>query len=90
MDVDMAVRMDFHHVAKLCDVVTPAYYASEAMIQEAVTHRSSFNLIRLDGVMRVDVFVLGDGLLDRRQMDRRRQIDVSTGSGRNSNCINGE
>jgi hypothetical protein len=76
MDVDMAVRMELEQVAKLCDVVTPAYYASEHMIRDAVVHRSSFNIIRLDGVMRVDVFVLGDGLLDQRQMDRRRQIDV--------------
>ncbi len=76
MDVDIAVRMDLDHVAKLCDVVTPAYYASEQMIREAVVHRSSFNLIRLDGVMRVDVFVLGDDLLDRRQMERRLQIEV--------------
>lgn len=76
MDIDMAVRMDLAQVAKLVGVVTPAYYASEHMIRDAVVHRSSFNLIRLDGVMRVDVFVLGDGLLDRRQMERRRQIDV--------------
>ncbi len=81
MDVDMAVRMDLDHVAKLCTAVTPAYYASEHMIRDAVAHRSSFNLIRLDGVMRVDVFVLGDDLLDRRQMERRREIHAEGTTG---------
>jgi hypothetical protein len=76
MDIDMAVRMGLDDVRNLVNAVTPGYYASETMIREAVVKRSSFNLIRLDGVLRVDVFVLGDDPLDRRQMERRVLVEV--------------
>ena len=81
MDVDVAVRMSANDVTALIAAVTPHFYASEPMIRSAVASRSSFNLIRLADSMKVDVFVLGDDLLDRRQLERRQLVSIPTATG---------
>jgi len=46
-------------------------------MREAVRRRSSFNAVHVASVEKVDFFVLGDGLLDRRQLERRRRVVLS-------------
>ncbi len=74
MDIDMAVQLDLEGGRRLVEVVTPDFYASADMIRDAIVHRSSFSVLQYESMMKVDVFVLGDDLLDRRQMDRRRRV----------------
>ncbi len=74
MDIDMAVRLDLGGGRRFVDLVTPDFYVSLDMIRDAVARRSSFSILQYESMMKVDVFVLGDDLLDRRQMDRRRRV----------------
>ena len=43
----------------------------------AIQARTSFNLIDTSQGLKVDLFVLGDGLLDRMQIERRMNIAVT-------------
>lgn len=76
MDVDLAVRLRQAQVDPLVAALGAAYYVSRDAALEAVERSSSFNLIHLDSLQKVDVFVLGDGLLDRRQIERRERVAV--------------
>ena len=76
MDLDVAVELSVQKVAPLVAGLEGAWYVSEEAAGEAVRHHSSFNAIYLEAMQKVDLFVLGDGLLDRRQMAGRRRVVV--------------
>jgi len=50
---------------------------SEDQVREATTQRSSFELMPLDGALKVHLFVLGHGLLDRNQLARRISVSAN-------------
>ena len=81
MDIDMAVRLDLDRARQFIEAVTPDFYASIDMIRDAVVHCSSFSVLQYESMMKVDVFVLGDDLLDRRQMDRRHRVVLKDPAG---------
>jgi hypothetical protein len=76
-DIDLAATLNHDTAKRLIEKLGEAFYTDASAISEAVTHRSSFNVIHLATATKVDVFVLGDGLLDRRQASRRVQIEVA-------------
>jgi len=45
--------------------------------QEAVQRGTSFNIVHLETIQKVDRFVLGAGLLERHQLERRFRVPVS-------------
>jgi hypothetical protein len=77
IDVDLAIRLRAEDVERLRDALAPAWYVSDEAMREAVRRRSSFNAVHVASVEKVDFFVLGDGLLDRRQLERRRRVVLS-------------
>lgn len=74
VDLDIAVTLATDQVAPLLEALAGAYYFSERAVHDAVERRSSFNVIHLETMQKVDLFVLGDGLLDRLQMARRQEV----------------
>lgn len=76
-DVDLAVILRSHDVAGLVEAVSDSFFVNQAHVDEAINDCSSFNLIDLRSPYKVDVFVLGDDLLDRRQIARRQQVRVA-------------
>jgi hypothetical protein len=79
LDIDVAVILERDHVAPLVAAVIDDYYISEPMVSTAIEHGSSFNLIHHETGMKVDVFVLTDAPLDRRQMARRVSVAIADG-----------
>ncbi len=75
-DVDLAIRGSEADVGRLVRTLAAEFYVSEEAATDAVRRSGSFNLVHLESVQKVDVFVLGDGPLDRRQIERRRRIRV--------------
>lgn len=71
MDVDIVAALQPEHVAPLVAQLGAAFYADEAMIRDAVARRSSFNLIHLDSMFKVDVFVTTGRPFERAQFARR-------------------
>lgn len=57
MDVDLVADIAPDQVSSLVELWGPAYYLDEQMIRDAIAHSSSFNLIHLDTMMKVDVFI---------------------------------
>lgn len=76
LDIDMAVVLERRNVETLVAAVRADYYVSEPMVLEAVEHGSSFNLLHFETGFKVDVFVLTDDPLDRRQLAGRQRVDL--------------
>ncbi len=79
-DIDVAVQMDSRSGEAFLARVQPEFYVPMNSARAALESCSSFNLLDAERGLKVDLFVLGDGLLDRRQIERRVPISLS-GSG---------
>jgi hypothetical protein len=70
------VRMDEATGEALLERVRGDFYVPFDDARAAIRSHSSFNLIDNDSALKVDVFVAGDGVLDRMQIDRRVKVDL--------------
>jgi hypothetical protein len=71
-DVDVVAELRNEHVAPLVEELKRDFYVDEPAVREATERRSSFNAIHLDTMFKVDVFVAGDDLATRQEMERRQ------------------
>ena len=56
-DVDIVADIRFNHVSALVRRLQAEYYIDAEMIRDAIRHRSSFNLIYLDSMFKIDIFL---------------------------------
>lgn len=70
-DADITAEPFPGREAAFCGRFGPDYYVSLPAVQEAVSRRSSFNLIHLDSGYKVDVFIRKDRPFDQSVMRRR-------------------
>jgi hypothetical protein len=80
LDVDIAVMLRADAIPGLVDALTGEWYVSEDAVRGAVRRRASFNVIHLDTMQKVDLFVLGEGVLDTNQLVRRQRVEVAPGT----------
>ena len=78
VDVDIAVAFREVHLGPFVDRVRPDFYVPEVEAARAVRERQSFNIIHNTAALKVDLFVLGDGVLDVNQIARRIKFDFPT------------
>ncbi len=71
-DIDVVADLRPEHVAPLCAALDGRFYFDEPAIQEAVDRRSTFNVIHLRTLFKVDVFVARDDVPTRRELQRRQ------------------
>lgn len=76
VDVDMAVAVDAETGESLLERVGAEFYLPVDSARAAIRNQSSFNLVDTANALKVDIFVLGDGLLDRMQIERRVLVEV--------------
>lgn len=76
VDVDMAIRLEGTDGEALLDRVSSVFYLPIESAREAIRGHSSFNLVDTASALKVDLFVLGDGILDRMQIERRVLVQV--------------
>jgi len=76
VDVDMAVRLDAASGDDLLERVSDEFYVPVDLARAAILAHSSFNLIDTANALKVDIFVVGDGLLDRMQIERRFLVEM--------------
>ena len=76
-DIDLAIRIGPDQVAALVRALSRDFYISEEAVEDAVRRGTSFNVVHLESVTKVDLFVLGDDVLDRRQLERRVRVLVT-------------
>jgi hypothetical protein len=71
IDADVVADMQHEQGDELVAALGSDFYADDAMMHDAISHRSSFNLIHLPTVFKVDVFIRKERPFDRVQFERR-------------------
>jgi len=71
--------MSEEHVMPFFNALKSAFYVDDEMIREAISHQRSFNVIHLETLFKVDIFVAKDREFDRLQLNRRSSYNLSTG-----------
>jgi hypothetical protein len=71
MDVDMVLNLQTLHVKFLSEKLNKIYYLDEEMILDAIKTRSSFNLIHLDTMLKIDAFILKDQPYQQAAFERK-------------------
>jgi hypothetical protein len=64
----------------LIENLSPSFYISDVAIVDALSGRtSSFNIIHLENIEKVDIFVLGNDAFAREVMSRIQHYDIGDG-----------
>lgn len=71
LDVDIVAKISIAEVKFLVDRLKHVFYVSEKAILEAVRNNASFNIIHLETMLKVDVFILKKREYDRQAFERR-------------------
>ena len=76
-DVDIVASIEPTHVDPFVKYLDSPFYLDEGMIRNAISHRTNFNLIHLETMFKVDIFLPKDRPFDQNQLTRRvkRVID---------------
>jgi hypothetical protein len=72
MDADLVADLRTEHVEPLAQALGDAFYADVETMRDAVRRHGSFNVIHLDTMFKVDVFVARPRAFDRSQLARRQ------------------
>jgi hypothetical protein len=81
VDIDVAIRLARSKVDSLLADFGDDFLIERTAVLRAIEHNTSFNALHVPSVLKIDVFVLGDDVLDVAQIDRRRQYVVDGGGG---------
>lgn len=72
-DVDIVAEICVFHIPHLVKSFTEDFYIDGDMIQDAISNKSSFNIIHLDSMTKVDVFILKETDFALMEMERRKR-----------------
>jgi hypothetical protein len=76
-DVDLVAAMLPHHVEPVLAALGDGFYADATAIRTAVAGRRSFNVIHLDTMVKVDVFIFKADAFGHSQFARRAPRQLS-------------
>jgi hypothetical protein len=79
IDIDIVAAIEERHIPALVEALSPAFYVDDEALRRAVRMRSSANLIHLETMLKVDLFVAGGTPLDSQQLARRQAVFVRPG-----------
>lgn len=69
-DIDIISDLHLQHARLLVDALTQSFYVDLEMVQEAIQHRTSFNLIHLESLTKIDIFLLKPRSFDLQAFER--------------------
>lgn len=90
LDSDLVVVMDASQAEPLVSRLQDAFYVDEEMVLRAIENHSSFNLIHLETIFKVDLFIASDTQFDRAQFERREARTIARGSERTIYVLSAE
>ena len=90
LDADFVAELHLEHAPLLVRMLREAFYVDEPMIRSAIQRHASFNVVHLETMFKVDVFVAGSRALDRAQLDRRQLQRLSDAPERHAYVITAE
>lgn len=82
LDTDIVADLSLRQAQPFADLLASAFYLDIDTIHHAIRQRSSFNLIHLASMFKVDIFILKNRPFDRQQLDRRQSWIADPDSGR--------
>jgi hypothetical protein len=77
LDVDLIADIPSRHIPTLCQRLGTQYYIDEKMVERAVAARSSFNVVHLDSMIKLDVFIVKDEPFHQEALKRRIQDSLA-------------
>jgi hypothetical protein len=82
LDVDVACELRHEHVSGFVARLADAYYVDADMIEDAIRRQSSFNVIHLATMLKVDVFVRKGRPFEEQSFERvtRRPLEDAPGA----------
>jgi hypothetical protein len=78
LDTGLVADLRLEHAEPLAQALGETFYVDVAVIHDAIRHRSSFNLIHLETMFKVDVFIPKQRAFDRAQFERRTKQVIAT------------
>lgn len=82
LDTDIVADLSLRQAQPFADLLAGSFYFDIDTIRHAIQQRSSFNVIHLATMFKVDIFVSKGRPFDRQQLDRRQRLIVDPDSGR--------
>jgi hypothetical protein len=76
-DVDIVTDIKIEHIPQFVKAFESEFYIDADMIRDAIQHRTSFNIIHLETMFKVDIFILKPDNASQEEMRRRKQYQVS-------------
>jgi hypothetical protein len=77
LDTDLVTELKLEHIDPLVVSLSKEFYISENAIRDAINHRSSFNVIHLETMFKVDIFISKSRKFDQMQFNRRVRQTIS-------------
>ena len=76
-DVDLVADLELHHILPFVKALESAFFVDADSIREAIHQRSSFNIIHLATMFKVDIFIPKNDPISQAEMARRERYRVS-------------
>jgi len=71
MDVDLISALGYDLIKPLINKLKEEYFIDEEMINDALSTKTSFNIIHLETMLKIDVFILKDHPYYRKAFERK-------------------
>lgn len=71
LDTDLVADLKLDQADAFVQALDPAFYVDLEMIQDAIRHRGSFNIIHRETLFKVDIFIKKQRPFEQVQLDRR-------------------
>jgi len=80
-DADLIAEIKPEHLHTLSEKLGSEFYVDKDLVQRAVLNSTSFNVIHLDTMFKIDVFIQRDDVASQQAMARRIRYKVEEGQG---------
>jgi hypothetical protein len=71
LDIDLVLELETFHIQPLVNELKGEYYIESEMINDAIKEKTSFNIIHLKSMLKIDVFILKDQLYSKTAFERK-------------------
>ncbi|MCX6165740.1 MAG: hypothetical protein NTU73_12920 [Ignavibacteriae bacterium] len=79
LDVDIISTITANKVTVLYEGLKDKYYIDKVTIVDAIKNHSSFNIIHVESMFKIDIFILKDREYDKESFSRKRIDNFSEG-----------
>ena len=74
MDIDIAIDILPEQAEGMVAAMRGEFHIEESAAMEAIQRKTQFNVIHLESMQKVDLFVLGEQLFERQEIERGQSV----------------